>query len=529
MELTSYATSPLSLLAPVLAIGLVVITRRVLLSLGLGIVVGALLLQDFNPLATLTSLAERVIGVFWNLPDAGGVGSLNEWNVYILLFLLLLGAMVGLVTLSGGTRAFGEWARERVTTRRGSQLTTVLLGLFIFIDDYFNSLAVGNICRPLTDRQQVSRAKLAYLIDSTAAPICVLTPISSWGAYIISLIAGILATHSVTDVSAFGAFVELSALNFYAIAALVLVFAVAWLDLDIGVMRRHSEMARAGQVYDSRRGQPPGNTRVHEARSGRPRDLIVPILVLILATFGMIVTSGARALAKDGQAFSVLGAFENTDVAGSLVFGGLCGLAIALLMLVRHRSVVGAIPRTLWHGARSMLPAVQILILAWVLTGIISALGTGEYLASLVDGVLTPAWLPALLFVIAGIMAFATGTSWGTFGIMLPIAGDIAAATDLAMLLPMMGAVLAGSVFGDHCSPLSDTTILSSTGAACHHVDHVLTQLPYALLGATAALLGYLAIGLTGSLTLGLAITLGSLLALIAWQYGLGRRSQRYA
>lgn len=527
MELTSYATSPLSLLAPILAIGLVVVTRRVLLSLGAGIVLGALLLQDFDPLAAAQGLLDRLIGVFWSLPEQAGdgIGTLNEWNVYILLFLLLLGAMVGLVTLSGGTRAFGEWARERITSRRGSQLATALLGVFIFIDDYFNSLAVGNICRPLTDRQRVSRAKLAYLIDSTAAPICVLMPISSWGAYIISLIAGILATHSVTGISAFGAFIELAALNFYAIAALVLAFVAAGFDLNIGAMRRHAAMAREGQVFDASRGQPPGNSRVHEARSGRPLDLIAPIVVLILATFAMIVLTGAWALDDQGQPFSLLGAFENTDVAGSLIAGGLFGLGIALLMLLRHASVAGAIPRTLLEGARSMLPAVQILILAWVLTGIINELGTGEYLASLVDGVLTPAWLPALLFVIAGVMAFATGTSWGTFGIMLPIAGDIAAATDLAMLLPMMGAVLAGSVFGDHCSPLSDTTILSSTGAACHHIDHVLTQLPYALLGAAAALLGYLAIGLSGSTALSLMVTLGSLAALIAWLLASRRRA----
>ncbi|MHC9035620.1 Na+/H+ antiporter NhaC family protein [Cobetia marina] len=519
MELTSYAASPLSLLAPIIAIGLAILTRRVMPSLGLGIVSGALLLNDFSPLVTLHYLWQQLVAVFIEMPDSGQLAeaSLNSWNVYILLFLLALGAMVGVITLAGGTRAFGNWARARVTTRRGSQLMTVLLGVFIFIDDYFNSLAVGNICRPLTDRQGLSRARLAYLIDSTAAPVCVLTPISSWGAYIISLIAGILATHHITDVSPFGAFLELSALNYYAIAALVLVIASAWFDINFGAMRRHAIAARDGELFDAKRGNPPGNTHVEESERGRPMDLLIPIIVLVIATFFMIVQTGASALAAEGEAFGLIRAFELTDVAKSLIIGGAIGLLAAVVMLLRHGMGAGRSLSAIAQGASSMLPAVYILVFAWLLTGIIGSLGTGQYLATLVEGVVSPTWLPMLLFVLSGLMAFATGTSWGTFGIMLPIAGDMAAATELAMMLPMMGAVLAGSVFGDHCSPISDTTILSSTGASCHHIDHVMTQLPYALLGAAISLIAYLVMGLTDSTLFGWLSLAGLLVISIAW------------
>lgn len=526
MELTSQANSFLSLLAPLVAIGMAILTRRVLLSLTMGSLVGALLLNDFHPLATLESLARRLIGVFWTLPESGaaGLGSANIWNLSILAFLLLLGAMVAMVTLSGGTRAFGEWAREHVRTRRGAQLTTVLLGAVIFIDDYFNSLAVGNISRPLTDRQSISRAKLAYLIDSTAAPVCVITPISSWGAYIISLVGGVLTAHAITDITALQAFLEISALNFYAISALLLVLLSAWLDLDIGAMRRHDDMARQGQVFDASRGKPPGNLTIEEAQGGRTRDLLMPILILVAATVAMIFYTGAAALKTDGVAFSLLGAFEQTDVAHSLLVGGTVALLATLAMLWPRPAVRRRSGLALLHGIHSMLPAVYTLVLAWLLTGIISDLGTGAYLASLVEGILTAQWLPMLLFVLAGIMAFATGTSWGTFGIMLPIAGDMAAATDIAMLLPMMGAVLAGAVFGDHCSPISDTTILSSTGAACHHIDHVLTQLPYAGLGALSTLAGYLTLGLGGPHFLALGVTLATLALAVTWQHQHQRR-----
>ncbi|MTI15274.1 Na+/H+ antiporter NhaC family protein [Sansalvadorimonas verongulae] len=499
MELVSYSFSPLSLLAPAVAIGLAVITRKTLLSLGAGILVGTLLLNSFSPMNTLQYLLEALVAVFWD-------NGLNTGNVFILLFLISLGIMTSFISLAGGTRAFGEWAQRRIKTARGSQVLTVALGVIIFIDDYFNALAVGNICRPVTDRNRVSRAKLAYLIDSTAAPVCVITPVSSWGAYIIALVGSILATHEITDISAFSAFVEMIPMNLYAIFALAMVITVASMDLNIGPMKIHAERAVRGELFDSRRGQPMGATDIKDTGKGSVADLVVPVVILVISTVTGLIGTGAQTLESAGIPFSVLGAFENTNVANSLIFGGVIGLTAGFLMLIRQRVASDRVINALTEGVKSMMGAIYILVLAWVLVDVIGNLETGKYLASLVGDTLSSVWLPALVFIIAGIMAFATGTSWGTFGIMLPIAGDMAAATDLALIMPMMGAVLAGAVFGDHCSPISDTTILSSTGASCHHIDHVLTQLPYCLAVAVICIAGYLVIGMTNSVFLGVAV-----------------------
>ncbi|CAM3556115.1 Na+/H+ antiporter NhaC family protein [Parendozoicomonas haliclonae] len=498
MDLTSFSQSYLSLLAPAVAIGLAIITRKTIISLVAGILVGSLLLTDFQLTHTAQYLFKSFISVFWS---DGGV---NTGSVFILLFLICLGIMTSYISVAGGTRAFGEWARKRVKTARGSQLLTVALGIIIFIDDYFNSLAVGNISRPLTDRNRVSRAKLAYLIDSTAAPVCVISPISSWGAYIIALIGSILASHQVTGISPFSAFVEIIPMNLYAVIALAMVFAAAAMDLNIGPMKTHAMRAAQGELYDPRRGEPMGSRDLKDAYMGTVSDLVVPILVLVIATVSALVGTGAQALTEAGLPFSVLGAFENTNVANSLMIGGVIGMACGFLMLMRHKGVSDKVVDATRTGAQSMMGAIYILVLAWVLVDVISNLETGKFLASLVSQSIDAHWLPALMFVIAGIMAFATGTSWGTFGVMLPIAGDMAAATDIAQIMPMMGSVLAGAVFGDHCSPISDTTILSSTGASCHHIDHVVTQLPYCLAVATISFVGYLVMGGTGSVAMAL-------------------------
>ncbi len=495
MELTSYALSPLSLLAPFVAIGLAVITRKTLLSLGAGIVVGALLLTSYNPVDAFHYIINASVAVFWN-------DGLNTGSVFILLFLLCLGVMTSLISLAGGTRAFGDWARERIKTARGAQVLTVSLGVIIFIDDYFNALAVGNICRPLTDRNKVSRAKLAYLIDSTAAPVCVITPVSSWGAYIIALVGSILMTHGITDISAFAAFITMIPMNLYAIFALAMVICAAVMDLNIGPMHSHARMAARGELFNSCKGQPMGATEIKDTGKGLVADLVVPVLMLVVSTVVALIGTGAQALGQAGHAFSVLGAFENTNVADSLVIGGAIGLLTSLLMLLRHNAGSSRTMEAVGAGVQSMMGAIYILVLAWVLVDVIGNLETGKYLSGLVGDAIHTAWLPALVFIIAGVMAFATGTSWGTFGIMLPVAGDMAAATDLALIMPMMGAVLAGAVFGDHCSPISDTTILSSTGASCHHIDHVLTQLPYCVAVALVCIIGYLVMGVTGSVWL---------------------------
>ncbi len=507
MNLIEFASSPLSLLPPIVALSLAIITRRVLVSLGVGILLGSILLNDYSIGNTLSYMSTTVSGVFFE------DGGLNMWNMSIVGFLLLLGMMTALLTLSGGTRAFAEWAQSRVKSKRGSKLLAAFLGVFIFVDDYFNSLAVGAISRPVTDRFYVSRAKLAYILDSTAAPMCVIMPASSWGAYIITIIGGILVSHGVTEYSALGAYVRLVPMNFYAVFALLMVFAVAWFGLDVGKMRDHEIAASRGHGFKKEQADDSQEAHdlneeldIEESQNGKVSDLVLPIVFLIAATVASMLYTGGQALASDGIEFNLLGAFENTDVGTSLIYGGLVGLAVALLTVFKQGIAGTEIARTLWIGAKSMFGAILILVFAWSIGSVIGDMNTGKYLSTLAQGNIGSHWLPVILFLLAGLMAFSTGTSWGTFGIMLPIAGDMAAATDIALMLPMLSAVLAGSVFGDHCSPISDTTILSSTGARCNHIDHVATQLPYALSVAFVSCIGFITLGMTASVGISFAV-----------------------
>lgn len=498
MNLVDFASSPLSLLPPLMALSLAVVTRRVLVSLGIGIVLGAFLLADYSISNSFSYISTAVKGVF--VED----GSINTWNMSIVAFLVILGMMTALLTLSGGTRAFALWAQTRVKSKRGSQLLAAFLGVFIFVDDYFNSLAVGAISRPVTDRYNVSRAKLAYILDSTAAPMCVLMPVSSWGAYIMTIISGILVSHGLTEYSALGAYLRLVPMNFYAVFALLMVFAVAWFQLDIGAMSKHEHEASLNNTFTSDEDRPEAlelneELDIVESEYGKVSDLVLPILFLIVATVVSMIYTGSSVLESDGKMFSLLGAFENTDVGRSLVYGGLAGLIIALFTVFKQKLPIADISNTVWIGAKSMFSAILILIFAWTIGSVIGDMKTGAYLSSLIQGNISVHWLPVILFLLSGLMAFSTGTSWGTFGIMLPIAGDMAGATDLTMMLPMLSAVLAGSVFGDHCSPISDTTILSSTGARCNHIDHVATQLPYAITVALVSSIGFVVLGLTNS------------------------------
>ncbi|CAM2959358.1 Na+/H+ antiporter NhaC family protein [Vibrio rarus] len=499
-----FASSPISLLPPLLALGLAIITRRVLLSLGAGIVIGGFLLSDNSFSGAASYIFNTVYSVF--IED----GSINSWNMSIVGFLLLLGMMTALLTLSGGTRAFALWAQARVKSKRGSKLLAAFLGVFIFIDDYFNSIAVGAVARPVTDRFYVSRAKLAYILDSTAAPMCVLTPASSWGAYIMTIIGGILVSHNMTEYSALGAYVRLIPMNFYAVFALLMVFTVAWFKIDVGAMRRHEIEASQGRGFDnensSQDAQHDDELDIEQSPNGSVLDLILPIITLIVATVLAMMYTGGLALADDGQSFTVLRAFENTDVGTSLIYGGVIGLVVALATVWRQRLPLLSVSRALWVGAKSMFGAILILLFAWSIGSVIGDMKTGAYLSSMAQQAnINAGWLPVILFLLAGMMAFSTGTSWGTFGIMLPIAGDLAGATDLTLMLPMLGAVLAGSVFGDHCSPISDTTILSSTGARCNHMDHVTTQLPYAVSVALISCVGFITLGMTTSTMLSFA------------------------
>jgi len=499
MTTLSYADSALSLLPPVVAILLAIITRRVLLSLGLGILLGAVLITDFSVVSSGQYLGEQVVGLFW------ADGSINSWNIYLLGFLVFLGMITALITVSGAAKAFADWARTKIKNKRDAKLLTMFLGCVVFIDDYFNSLVVGSVARPLTDRYYISRCKLAYLLDSTAAPICVISPVSSWGAYIIALIGGILTAHGFTDSGHLSVFIQMIPMNFYAIFSLLLLLCVAFMGLDIGPMRQHELNAQKGHLYDEAKGLPPGaNSDLPEADNGKILGLFLPITVLVFATFYFMVSSGGDALVAKGLEFSLLGAFENTNVASSLFFGAAIGLVSTLVLVLIQGLDKSHILKGMVAGARSMLPAIYILLFAWTIAGVIGQLETGKYMASLATGNIPVALLPAVLFVLAGLTAFSTGTSWGTFGIMLPIAADMAMGTHTSMMLPMLASVLAGAVFGDHCSPISDTTILSSTGANCHHIDHVITQLPYALIVAGISLAGYTVLGFTESLAAGL-------------------------
>lgn len=505
----------LTLLPPLIAIVLVIATRKVLISLGAGIVAAGLLIAEFNPLTTVVTVWETILGLVW--VD----GEINWYTILIVAFLFQLGMITALVMMSGGAFAFTEWAAKRIKTRRGAQVLTGLLGMLIFIDDYFNALAVGQVARPITDRYRVSRAKLAYLIDSSSAPVVVLMPISSWGATIMGIMAPLLAASALT-LSQLEVFVLAATMNYYAIAALLLLWLTILWGLNFGGMRREELRAVRGEGLYGANDDVPGafSEDMPQHEPGAIRALVLPFIVLFVGVVaGMYVSGGIL-----GDSWGVLATLASADVAIALNVGGVGALAVAVYYCLRYtknnvKFTPGARRRGTWHGAKSMLPAIFILLFAWVLGDLISTLGTGQYLASVVESMsMPPVWLIPALFVVAGLMAFATGTSWGAFGILLPLAGEMMNAVDGgdAYLIASFGAVLAGSVWGDHSSPISDTTILSSTGAACAVPTHVATQLPYAFVGALAALVGYVIYALTHSGVIGLATTL-AVLVLVAF------------
>ncbi|GAB6180393.1 Na+/H+ antiporter NhaC family protein [Desulfotomaculum defluvii] len=497
----------LSIVPPIIAIGVALVTKEVLIALFLGVLVGSFILTDYNVFNTF----EKTFAIgFKSMSDP-------EWNIPILAFLLLLGGLTALLSASGGSRAFGEWALSRVKSRVGAQLVAMLLGIIIFIDDYFNSLAVGQVARPITDRHRVSRSKLAYIIDSTAAPVCIIAPISSWGAYVITVIADQLKAVQITGVEPLTAFIRMIPMNLYALLAILMVLVIAVSNIEFGPMAKEEERAmKTGVLFDSAKGTPPGNLEIDinkDAAKGKVVDLVLPVVALIaFTTLSMLYTGGY--FAKDGG--SIMDAFLNTAVSMSLVYGAVLSITFtALLYLPRKLMKPSEFVPTLLKGMQAMVTAVIILIMAWAIGGVISELETGKFLASQLDGKVPYYLLPGIVFALSGVMAFATGTSWGTFGIMLPIATPMAAATGTGteFVLMAMAAVLSGAVYGDHISPISDTTILSSTGASCHHIDHVNTQLPYATLVAVICIVGYTIMALTNSVLFGLGISVMILLA----------------
>ncbi len=471
-----------SILPPIITIVLALATKEVYMSLLIGIFSGALLYTNFN-------VIEAVMTMFDVLADKVG------GNVNILVFLVILGIIVAAITRSGATRAYGEWAAENIKGRRSAMLLTAVLGIVIFIDDYFNCLTVGTVMRPITDKFKISRAKLAYIIDATAAPICILAPVSSWAAAVgSSLPEG-------SEIDGFALFLQTIPFNLYALLTMAFMVFIIASQRDVFSMaayvKKNQEHFIVPKEYrDSEEEAPLGN--------GRIIDLILPLLVLIAAcVYGMLYTGGIN----EGK--TIADAFADCDSSKGLVFGSFTAFVFtALLYLPRRVISFKSFCETFVQGFKAMTPANLILCFAWTLSGICSDkyLNLGGYVGMLVsantDVVM---FLPVIFFVVAIILAFATGTSWGTFGILIPIAVAVIGPNDANMLAITVAAILSGAVGGDHASPISDTTILASAGAQCSHLDHVSTQIPYVLIVASASFVGYMVDGYTMNGWYGLA------------------------
>lgn len=485
-----------SIVPPLLAITCAIITREVLLSLLLGVVSGALILANFS---LAGGLSDSFQTIFAQVADP-------EWTVPILIFVLMLGGVTALFGKSGATEQFGKWAMSKVKTRIGAQFVTMITGYAIFIDDYFNSLAVGQIARPITDQHGVSRSKLAYLIDSTGAPICVLIPLSSWGAYVFSLLADPIKTYGLGH-SPVSAFFSVVPANYYAISSLLIVFLIIWLRVDFPLMRKHEQKALNIRSHTKKL-----TTEITSIPFSQSLDLIIPIFTMILATIGFFLQSGGYF--KGG--ISLMDASGEGNITLALVYGAVASVVVAALLYIpRKKLKAKEFISTFTKGMESMLGGAMILVLAWSIGDIVGRLETGQFLASFVDGNIAFWIIPGILFVLGCLMSFATGTSWGTFAIMIPIAATVVGSTNPEWILPAIGAVMAGAVFGDHCSPISDSTILSAIGADCELMDHVSTQIPYALTAAFTSFLGYLVFGLTSLVWLGLAVNLIALVGIV--------------
>lgn len=485
-----------SIIPPLIAIACAVITREVLLSLLLGVVSGAFILADFSPTVAFSDSFQTI---FSQLADP-------DWNVPIIIFVLMLGGVTALLTKSGATEQFGIWAMSKVKTRVGAQLVTMFTGYAIFIDDYFNSLAVGQIARPITDSHGVSRSKLAYIIDSTGAPICVLIPLSSWGAYIFSLLADPIKTYGLGQ-SPVQAFLHVIPANYYAVGSLLLVFLTIWWKIDFPRMKKHEDAARLTAAQEL------SLKNLHKkVPFSHALDLLIPIAVLIVGTIFFFLNSGGFF----NSSISLMDAAGEGNITLSLVYGAVLSVIVAAILYIPRKKLKGKeFLSTFTSGMESMLGGAMVLVLAWSIGAIVGRLETGAFLATLVEGNV-PMWIiPTILFVLGCIMSFATGTSWGTFAIMIPIAATIVGSTNPEWILPTIGAVMAGAVFGDHCSPISDSTILSAIGAECDLIDHVTTQIPYALTTAFASVIGYIVFGLTSLVWLGLAVNILVLVAVL--------------
>ncbi len=483
-----------ALLPPIIAIGLALITKEVYSSLLVGIVTGGLIYSNFSFLGTTDAVIND--GLISAVSDTAG----------IFVFLVELGVLVALVNKAGGSAAFGKWAAKHIKTKVGALLATFVLGVLIFIDDYFNCLTVGSVMRPVTDAHKISRSKLAYIIDATAAPVCMIAPISSWAAAVSSY---------APEGEGLKLFINAIPYNFYSLLTLVFIVAIAFMGFDYGKMAMHEYKAREyGDLFS-------GEEQITEEEETNPKgkviDLILPVIILIaICVFALVYNGGIL----DGATF--IDAFANTDATVGLPWGGLIALIVAIIYLIARgvinfKEAMDAVPK----GFIAMVPPILILTFATALKNMTGLLGAKYYVHSLMTDAAASLmnFLPAIIFIVACVLAFATGTSWGTFGILIPIVTSMFPA-DSELMIISMSACLAGAVCGDHCSPISDTTIMSSAGAQCDHINHVSTQIPYALTVAIISFVTYILAGFIQSwyivLPIGIVLTVATLFVIKA-------------
>lgn len=473
-----YATV-FALLPPVIAIGLALITKEVYTSLLAGIITGGLLYSNFN--------LELMINTIFFQEDGGMVYKLADaWNVGILVFLVMLGILVSMLNKAGGSAAFGKWASKHIKTRIGAQISVMILGVLIFVDDYFNCLTVGSVMRPVTDRHKVSRAKLSYIIDATAAPVCIIAPISSWAAAVTSSVP------EDSGINGFAVFLQTIPYNLYAILTLVMVFLVTVLRVDFGPMKKHEMNAIAGDLFTTPGRPYEGNEEEVINEKAHVLDLILPVAVLIASCIVTMVYTGGF---FEGASF--VDAFAASDASVGLVLGGAVTLVFTFIYyMMRDVLSFEEFAKCIPEGFQSMIAPILILTMAWTLSGMTNLLGAKYFVADLVANSASAmqGFLPMIIFLVAAFLAFATGTSWGTFSILIPIV--IGVFPDGQMMVISIASCLAGAVCGDHCSPISDTTIMASAGGHCEHVNHVVTQLPYVLVVGSVCMVGYLLIGI---------------------------------
>ncbi|MBE6798277.1 MAG: Na+/H+ antiporter NhaC family protein [Ruminococcaceae bacterium] len=489
-----------SLVPPLVAIVLALVTKEVYSSLFVGILVGALFYSNFNIVGTVDSLVQD--GLIAAVSGTAG----------IFVFLVILGIMVALINKTGGSRAFGEWAKTHIKSKVGAIICTFILGVLIFIDDYFNCLTVGSVMRPVTDAHKVSRAKLSYIIDATAAPICMIAPISSWAAAVSEYTAGITDAAG-NEISSLALFCKAIPYNFYSLLTLIFVVAITLMKFDFGPMKKHEENALNGDLFTFGGEVMSDESEVEEDSRGRVIDLILPIVVLIIVSvFALIYVGGFFTAGSDFKG-DFIGAFGDTDATIGLPLGGIVALLVTVIYVICRRLVtfkeaMSCIPK----GFIAMVPAILILTMATALKNMTGLLGSDTFVENaLANAGALHNFLPAIIFLVACGIAFATGTSWGTFGILIPIVLSVFPAGSELMVIGM-SACLAGAVCGDHCSPISDTTIMSSAGAQCEHVNHVSTQLPYAITVAVVSFVSYIITGFIQNWLIALPIAIALML-----------------